>query len=297
MTTPVGIGAKLAKDAAERRAGAADVMPDVTTAAVAVVADPPESDEPVADEAAPAASTFAERMRERSDTVSAKNQARRDAAQPAHGERRERVAARRDEAHARRDDRRGTLVARIETRSDAAAAKAGTRATAAAERAADPLRAARQAGKDARAAHSICRYTRINAGTVDLRIAAGAKVTLEASCSAGRTTTFTRTVLMGVDGLGSKKIKGDIYVVFTVDGEVVQELTAKAAHERQLHAWAVAFNAASLPNRAPAAMPAAVGAPVTDLPGRLAQIASLHDAGVLTDAEYAAKRAELVAQL
>lgn len=34
-----------------------------------------------------------------------------------------------------------------------------------------------------------------------------------------------------------------------------------------------------------------------DVAGRLAQIASLHDAGVLTDAEYAAKRAGLVAQL
>jgi hypothetical protein len=34
-----------------------------------------------------------------------------------------------------------------------------------------------------------------------------------------------------------------------------------------------------------------------DVAGRLAQIASLHDAGVLTDAEYDAKRAELVAQL
>lgn len=87
--------------------------------------------------------------------------------------------------------------------------------------------------------------TTLSEEDIDGLIARHATVTLEASIGAGRTTTFTRAALLGVEGLGSKKIKGDIYVVIEVNDAPVEELTIKAKHEKDLRAWALAFNKAS----------------------------------------------------
>lgn len=89
---------------------------------------------------------------------------------------------------------------------------------------------------------------------IDSLVARGATATQEASVGAGRTSTFTRVALLGVDGLGSKKIKGDIFVVIKVNDAAVQELTIKAKYEKELRAWALAFNQASV--TAPAEAPA-----------------------------------------
>ena len=52
------------------------------------------------------------------------------------------------------------------------------------------------------------------------------------------------------------------------------------------------------PNRAPLPPPAATPAPQgTDNAARLVQLKQLHEQGVLTDDEYARKKAELLAQL
>jgi hypothetical protein len=95
--------------------------------------------------------------------------------------------------------------------------------------------------------------------------------------------------LLGVDGLGSKKIKGDIYVVIKVNDAPVEELTIKAKHEKELRAWALAFNKASV--TAPAA---AAGKPLAEV---LAQLNQLHDNGLLTTDECAAKRAEVIGRI
>ena len=85
-------------------------------------------------------------------------------------------------------------------------------------------------------------------------------------------------------------VRGDMYATFTVAGEVVQEIgiTKGTKHEGALRQWVLAFNAASKPNQP------AEAAPATDA---LTQLASLHDAGLLTDDEFAAKRAEVIGRI
>ena len=122
---------------------------------------------------------------------------------------------------------------------------------------------------------------------IDGLLTRGATAVLEASIGAGRSSTLTRTLLLGTDGPGSKKIKGDIFVVIKVNDAPVEELTIKAKHEKGLRAWALAFNKASA--AVPASQPAAA-----DLLGHLTQ---LHDDGLLTDDEYAAKRAEVIGRI
>jgi hypothetical protein len=89
---------------------------------------------------------------------------------------------------------------------------------------------------------------------------------------------------------GLLPIAGNFFAVFTVGGEVVREIgiTKGTKHEGALRQWVLAFNAASKPNQ-----PAEV-APATDA---LTQLASLHDAGLLTDEEFAAKRAEVIGRI
>ena len=123
---------------------------------------------------------------------------------------------------------------------------------------------------------------------IDGLAARGATAVLEANIGAGRSSTLTRTLLLGVDGLGSKKIKGDIYVVIKVNDAPVEELTIKAKHERELRAWALAFNKASV------AVPTSQPTVAADL---LSQLTQLHDDGLLTDDEYAAKRAEVIGRI
>jgi hypothetical protein len=120
---------------------------------------------------------------------------------------------------------------------------------------------------------------------IDGLVARGAAAVLEASIGAGRSSTVTRTLLLGV---GSKKIKGDIYVVIKVNDAPVKELTIRAKHEKDLHAWALAFNKAS------AAVSASQPTAAADL---LSQLTQLHHDGLLTDDEYAAKRAEVIARI
>jgi len=119
---------------------------------------------------------------------------------------------------------------------------------------------------------------------IDGLVARGATAVLEASIGAGRSSTLTRTLL----SVGSKKIKGDIYVVIKVNDVPVEELTIKARHEKDLHAWALAFNKAS------AAVPASQPTVAADL---LSQLTQLHHDGLLTDDEYAAKRAEVIGRI
>ena len=123
---------------------------------------------------------------------------------------------------------------------------------------------------------------------IDGLLTRGATAVLEASIGAGRSSTLTRTLLLGTDGPGSKKIRGDIFVVIKVNDAPVEELTIKAKHEKGLRAWALAFNKAS------AAVPASQPAAAADLLGQLTQ---LHDDGLLTDDEYAAKRAEVIGRI
>jgi hypothetical protein len=113
----------------------------------------------------------------------------------------------------------------------------------------------------------------------------GATAVLEASIGAGRSSTVTRTLLLGV---GSMKIKGDIYVVIKVNDVPVEELTIRAKHEKDVHAWALAFNKAS------AAVSASQPTAAADL---LNQLTQLHDDGLLTDDEYAAERTEVIARI
>ncbi len=129
---------------------------------------------------------------------------------------------------------------------------------------------------------------------IDSLLGRGATATLEASIGAGRTSTFTRAALLGVDGLGSKKIKGDIYVVIKVNDAPVEELTIKAKHEKELRAWALAFNKASV--AAPPAEAAALAA-ATSPADVLAQLTQLHDDGLLTAGEFDAKRAEVIGRI
>ncbi len=124
-------------------------------------------------------------------------------------------------------------------------------------------------------------------------IARGATATLEASVGAGRTSTFTRVALLGVDGLGSKKIKGDIFVVIKVNDAPVEEVTVKAKYEKDLREWALAFNKASAGN-APEVVPAPAVTSTADVLGQLGQ---LHDGGLLSDDEFASKRAEVIGRI
>ena len=85
----------------------------------------------------------------------------------------------------------------------------------------------------------------ITKSEVDALVEAHAHAAVEAAANVSRGTTFTRVALLGVAGLGSKKVKGDLYVTFTVDGEIVKEVVVAAKHQTEAHAWAIAFNAAA----------------------------------------------------
>jgi hypothetical protein len=112
------------------------------------------------------------------------------------------------------------------------------------------------------------RRASLSTDDIDSLLARGATAVMEASIGAGRSSTLTRTLLLGVGGLGSKKIKGDIFVVIKVNEAPVEELTIKAKHEKELRAWALAFNKASV------APPAVQVNGAADALGRLNQ---LHD--------------------
>jgi hypothetical protein len=101
---------------------------------------------------------------------------------------------------------------------------------------------------------------------IDSLLARGATAAIEASIGAGRSSTLTRTLRLGAGGLGAKKIKGDILVVIKVNEAPVEELTIKAKHEKELRAWALAFNQASV------APPALQLNGATDALGRLNQL-------------------------
>jgi len=90
------------------------------------------------------------------------------------------------------------------------------------------------------------RRASLSTDDIDSLLARGATAAMEASIGAGRSSTLTRTLLLGAGGLGSKKIKGDIFVVIKVNEAPVEELTIKAKHEKELRAWALAFNKASV---------------------------------------------------
>jgi hypothetical protein len=77
-----------------------------------------------------------------------------------------------------------------------------------------------------------------------------------------------------------------------VDAAAIQELTAEAKHEKELRAWALAFNQASRAN-APAVAPG----PATSPADVLTQLTQLYDDGLLTDGEFDAKRAEVIGRI
>jgi hypothetical protein len=136
---------------------------------------------------------------------------------------------------------------------------------------------------------------------IDNLIEQGSVASLQAGINAGRFASFAAAELLGVGGLGLQRVKGDMYVSFTVNGEVVKEVGVKkgAKLEGQLRAWVLVFNDASRPSRqADVPAPAEVSVPVSDdIPAQLVKLHGLHAAGILTDGEYQNKRTALVEKL
>ena len=70
-----------------------------------------------------------------------------------------------------------------------------------------------------------------------------------------------------------------------------QEQADAAAYQQQQQAAALA---AQMPAAAPAPAPSPAGAAGEDLVSRIAQLAQLHEAGALSDSEFAAAKAQLL---
>ena len=103
----------------------------------------------------------------------------------------------------------------------------------------------------------------------------------------------------GVFGLGATKKIGK-FIYFAVDGVDVEVFEAYRNGERVARKWVVEYKKEVTKLRAsdPAPAPQPTPAPAADDPAAaLEKLAGLHDKGLITDAEYQAKRADILARI
>jgi hypothetical protein len=127
-------------------------------------------------------------------------------------------------------------------------------------------------------------------------------IAVDGMLDAQRQRSLARAVEFGVlGGLAGKKVKSSYLMVGTMLGDLVFHAEKMTAPELQARLSPIAGPAQHLITArrrpAPAPAPSPSPAPGAEIPDQIARMAELHQQGILTDEEFASKKAELLSRL